>query len=403
MARLGNPERKLPPVVHVAGTNGKGSAIAFLRAFLEAAGYRVHVYTSPHLVNFNERIRLAGTLISDEELAALFVECEETVGAESITFFEIVTAAAFLAFSRTPADIVLLETGLGGRLDATNVIEKPALTVLTSISMDHQAYLGDTIEEIVREKAGILKLHVPCVCADLRRSRSVVQHWAERNEAPLIEEGTDFYATKSPGRFVYHEGQWTRRLPLPGLAGHHQIRNAALALACIGRLEGFDVPETALEAGMKAVTWPGRLQRLTEGALADRLPEGWELWLDGGHNLSAAKALSSQARSWRKMPLDMVIGMMRPRKPQAFLKPFMGRVRMLTTLAIPGQKESWGPDLLAEAATRNAIPVQPAEGLTDAIERIVAAADRPGRILVCGSLYLVGAALSKSGEDFYPV
>lgn len=403
LGALGNPEAKLPPVVHVAGTNGKGSVIAFLRAMLEAAGHRVHVYTSPHLVRFNERIRLNGRLIEDEELAALLAEAEAANAGQPITFFEITTAAAFLAFARHPADVLLMETGLGGRLDATNLVARPALTVLTPISLDHQDYLGETVEEIAREKAGILKAGVPCVVAKLgRKAGSAIREQAFQVGASVHEEGDEWFATKLPGGFALHEGNLTRRFPEPALAGPHQIRNAAQAVVCLDHLRDLVVPPAAIALGLKSVTWPGRLQHIPDGPLAGLLPEGWELWLDGGHNPAAASMLVLQARAWKGMPLHLVVGMTRPRDPGDFLEAFGGRAASLQAVPIPGQARAIPPEDLVAASRVRAIPAETAPDLPTALSRIAAQGGKPARVLVCGSLYLVGEALERCGEGYLP-
>jgi len=405
LERLGNPHHQLPPVVHVAGTNGKGSTVAFLRAMLEAAGYRVHVYTSPHLVHFNERIRLAGQLIDDADLSALLAECEAVNGGDPITFFEVTTAAAFLAFSRTPADILLLETGLGGRLDATNVIDRPLLSIITPVSVDHQNFLGDTLEEIAGEKAGILKPDVPCILA--RQERKADRKIAERAteiSAPLLREGKDWFVRTAGDEMVFEapfEGddpvRKTRRLPLPSLSGIHQQRNAALALAALERMPGFDVSDAAAALGLKSVEWPARLQHLRHGPLTDLLPAGWELWLDGGHNEAAAKAIRTQTRQWRDKPLHLVFGMLNSRDPEDFLKQLEARIGLLRGVAIPGEENTLSAERICEAATTWRMDNAPAVGVGAAVADIVAASDVPARILIAGSLYLAGTVLKDNG------
>ncbi len=395
LGRLGHPQRRLPAVVHVAGTNGKGSVIAFLRAFLEAAGHRVHVYTSPHLVRFNERIRLAGELISDIELITMLEECETANGGDPITFFEITTAAAFLAFSRHPADLLLLETGLGGRLDATSVVERPALTVLTPISVDHQRYLGDGLEKIAGEKAGILKAGVACVVASQQRKvEKVIARRAAEQGAPLIREGKDWFVR---GGVVLSSGGKTRRLPPPALAGAHQVHNAGLAVACLDQLGDFAVADAAIALGMKAVQWPARLQRLAGGPLVDILPDGWELWLDGGHNAAAARALARQARRWRERPLHLIFGMLRTKDPLAFLQPLAGKVNALRAVAIPGEESSLSAEETAAAAARLGIDAAAAVEIDAALQSLVDHFPGPARVLICGSLYLAGEVLRENG------
>ncbi len=396
----------MPPVVHVAGTNGKGSVIAFLRAIVEAAGYRTHVAISPHLVRFNERIRVAGEIISDEALVAVLEECEHVNGGDPITFFEITTVAALLAFSRTPADICLLETGLGGRLDATNVIKKPMLTAITPVSMDHQAYLGDTLEEILREKAGILKSGVPCVAAaQERKATRLLDRHCKDAGAPLFREGREWQVRqvkdeKKDGMLVLTDQggeSKTRRLPAPGLVGRHQFHNAGHAVACVDHLAGFMVTDSAIALGLKTVDWPARLQRLARGPLVDRLPEGWELWLDGGHNRAAAKTLAAQYRQWRDRPLHLIVGMLNNRDPVDFLQPLEGKLARVRTLAIPGEANAHDAETLAHAARTLRLDAEPATGLAAALDGITVDNDRPARVLICGSLYLAGVVLTENG------
>ena len=395
---LGNPQDRLPPVIHVAGTNGKGSVIAFLRAILEAAGHAVHVYTSPHLVHFNERIRLAGAEIEDAALVALLEECERVNADRPVTFFEITTAAAFLAFARQPADILLLETGLGGRLDATNLVARPALTVITPVSMDHQDFLGDTIDRIAAEKAGILKRGVTCVCAaQLRKAAQVIAERAESLNSPLLREGRDFFVVQQDSGLTYRAGERLRRLPVLGLPGKHQARNAALAIACIDALSGFSIPEVAIEKGLGAVEWPARLQRLSRGPLLDLLPEGWELWVDGGHNPAAGRALAEQGRQWRGKPLHLVVGMMSAKDPIGFLKPLAPRVVRLRAVPIPDASGSLPAKALADAAARLAIASAPAGSVAEALRNLAGADPTPARVLICGSLYLAGTVLRDNG------
>ncbi len=380
LARLGNPERRLPPVVHVAGTNGKGSVVAFLRAILEAAGYSAQAYTSPHLVRFNERVRLAGGDISDEALIALLEECEKANAGEVITFFEITTAAALLAFARAPADVLLLETGLGGRLDATNVVPRPALTVLTPVSVDHQYFLGETLAEIAGEKAGILKPGVVCVSAAQEdAAASVIAGRAAALGAPLVSGGRDWSVRGDGSGLVFEGGGRTRNLPPPALVGAHQAENAALA------------------QGMTAVEWPGRLQRLMRGPLVETLPAGWELWVDGGHNGSAAAAQAAHARHWRSRPLHLIFGILASKDPVAFLKPLAASTGRLRTVAIPGEEGSLGAGEAAAAGRSLGMDADASDTVAEALATIVARETRPARVLICGSLYLVGTVLAENG------
>jgi len=398
--KLGNPHLSLPPVVHVAGTNGKGSVLAFLRAFLEAAGYRVHVYTSPHLVSFHERIRLAGEPVSEEELTALLEECERANNGDPITFFEATTAAAFLAFSRHDADVVLLETGLGGRLDATNVVARPLVTAITPVSMDHQDYLGNTPEAIAKEKAGILKPGVPCIlAAQPRPAQKPFTQRAADLSVVLLHEGKDWSARVAGGHMAVTSGGRVREdLPLPGLAGKHQHTNAAQAIACLDvlRANGFDVSDTAIAQGLQSVDWPARLQHLTEGRLVALLPEGWELWLDGGHNPAAGKAIASQTRKWRDKPLHLICGMLKTKNPAGFMKPLLGRAKSLQAVSIPGEPNTLSAERTAETARAVGFEAREAENVEAAIRHLVEADPTPKRILICGSLYLAGSVLAQT-------
>ena len=397
LARLDHPERRLPPVIHVAGTNGKGSTVAFLRAFCEAAGLRTHVYTSPHLVRFAERVRVARALPDDAALLALLEEVEAANGGAPVTFFEITTAAALLAFSRQPADVCLLETGLGGRLDATNVVERPAATVLTPIAMDHQQFLGGRIEAIAAEKAAIMKRGVPCVVADQERKvAKVIEARALEYGVPLLKEGTDFHA-RATGDGLQYRGpgvEWT--LPAPALPGAFQIRNAALALATIERALP-QIPAAALALGMKSVNWPARLQRLVRGPLVDLLPADWELWLDGGHNPHAAEAVARHARTWRDRPLYAVFGILSTKDVDGYLKPLAARFHALRAVSIPGEAQALPAETGATKAREHFCPdARPAESVAAALADLTGHPG-PARVLICGSLYLAGSVLRDNG------
>ncbi|MCH8238572.1 MAG: bifunctional folylpolyglutamate synthase/dihydrofolate synthase, partial [Proteobacteria bacterium] len=337
---LGRPQDKLPGVVHVAGTNGKGSVIAFLKAILEAAGERVHVFTSPHLVRFHERIALAGAhgaeQIGEQTLSDYLRRVEAANGAEPITFFEITTAAAFLAFAEIPADYVLLETGLGGRLDATNVIEKPALTLITPISRDHDRYLGSELGQIAHEKAGILKPGVPCVIARQESAAlEVIEARAKKLGAPLLAHGEAWDAYEQHGRLIFQTGSGLRDLPLPRLLGRHQIDNAGAALAAIDALAGDSIADAALAAGLKAACWPARLQNLTGSALQAHVGNGTQIWLDGGHNVSAAQALAhamAEMEERAPQPLHLICGMMTGKDAAGFFRQFKGLAEWAATI-----------------------------------------------------------------------
>jgi dihydrofolate synthase/folylpolyglutamate synthase len=404
LEKLGRPQDRLPPVIHVAGTNGKGSVIAYLRAIFEAAGLSAHVYTSPHLVRFNERIRLAGRMIENAELVALFEECERANAGEPITFFEITTAAAMLAFSRTPADVVLLETGLGGRFDATNVVDRPAMTVITPVSMDHMDFLGDTIRQIAAEKAAIQKPGVPSIISpQMGQAQKVLLDYAEEVGAPAFAFGRDWRVRPSGDGFRYRSVRVQLDLPAPGLAGRHQLFNAGTAVACIEHLDGFEISDTAIRTGLSAAEWPARMQRLLDGPLNDMLPAGWELWLDGGHNPGAGSAIAETVSRWKTRPTYVILGMMRRKPAQNFLRPLAPLVKGLRGIAIPGHEDCHSGAELAEAALEVEIPsAKAALDVRSALADIVRTEKRPGRVLICGSLYLAGAVLALN-EDVEPM
>ncbi len=408
LAALGHPERALPPAIHVAGTNGKGSTLAFLRAMLEAQGYRVHVYTSPHLVRFHERIRLSGRLIAEDDLIALLEEAEQANGEDPITYFEITTCAAFLAFARERADVLLLETGLGGRLDATNVLDAPALTAITPIGLDHMQFLGDTIAQIAGEKAGILKPGRPAVFAPQKAAAAeVLQARAAEVGAPAFAHGTDWtYQANTGGQgFRYDGGRLTGDWPAPSLLGPYQIANAAMALACADRLDAFPVSVEAARTGLARAQWPGRMQRLADGALAKRLPDDWELWLDGGHNADAGQVLAAAVDAWQgdpatARPLHVVFGMLNSKQPVEFLTPLVPRSASLTAVAIPGEEASHSAGESAGFARQaGAARVAQADSVPAALDAL--ARDHAGagsaRVLICGSLYLAGKVLALDG------
>ncbi|MFM9847996.1 MAG: bifunctional folylpolyglutamate synthase/dihydrofolate synthase [Hyphomicrobiaceae bacterium] len=404
LGQLGHPERKLPPVIHVAGTNGKGSTIAFLKAIFEAAGCRVHVYTSPHLVRFNERIAIPDAdgraqPIQEPQLMRLLERVAEVNGGAPITFFEITTAAAFLAFSEMPADVVLLEVGLGGRFDATNVIDAPALTVVTPISMDHADKLGDTVEKIAFEKAGIMKRGVPCVVAKQTPAVSgVLEGEAAGRGVPLIRWGQDFDAFEQRGRLVFQQQDQLLDLAFPALIGPHQIVNAGTAIAAALAFGDPRITETAIGRGLTDARWPARMQRLGPGALSGLLREECELWLDGGHNPAGGQAIAQtladlEERSPR--PLHMVVGMMGQKDAAGFLEPFQGLARRMIAVPIPDAHEAAAaPDALVDIAEGIGLPAETADSVPAALRRIMESTDGPVRILICGSLYLAGHVLA---------
>jgi dihydrofolate synthase / folylpolyglutamate synthase len=392
LSALGDPHLALPPVVHVAGTNGKGSTLAYLRAMCEAAGERVHVYTSPHLVRFNERIRVAGDLIPDADLAAILEEIERVNAGAPITFFEVTTAAAFLAFARTKADRTLLETGMGGRLDATNVVPKPELVAMTPISFDHMQYLGDTLEAIASEKAGIVKASVPCVVGvQPPEASAVFDSRAAALGAPLRRHGREWNFAVRGGGFEFR-GRKARDLPPPALPGAHQYANAALAVACA---EELGLPDAAIAAGVARAEWPARLQRLAHGPLAAALPTNVALFLDGGHNEAAGEALAL----WEPgKKIDLVFGMLSTKNPGDFLRHVAPRTRRLRAIAIPGEALSLPASAIAEAARDAGIAdVAESESVDAAIRELAPRAHADVPILICGSLYLCGTVLASNG------
>jgi dihydrofolate synthase/folylpolyglutamate synthase len=397
LAALGHPHDRLPPVIHVAGTKGKGSTVAIMRACLEAAGYRVHAYTSPHLVRFHERIRLAGRLIDEEALVAVLDDCERANRGLPITFFEITNAAAFVAFAREPADILLLEVGVGGRLDSTNVVRHPAVTAITPVSLDHQAFLGDTVAAIAGEKAGILKPGVVGVVAPQPdEAERVIEDRAAAIGSPLYRSGREWRCAAAVRGMRYEGERWRLDLPAPSLLGAHQILNAGTAIACLEKLAGFALPETAIAEGLRHIDWPARLQHLERGPLLDMLPRGWELWLDGGHNPAAGEVLGAVAAGWQDRPLDLVVGMLNTKDAAGFLAPLAPHVRSLHAVAIPGEENPLPAEAIAAAAASVGIAAEPAESIAAALRDIV---DRPGpvRILICGSLHLAGIVLAENG------
>jgi dihydrofolate synthase / folylpolyglutamate synthase len=403
LAALGHPERRLPPIVHVAGTNGKGSLVAYLRSMAEAAGYRVHVYTSPHLVRFNERIRVAGHIIEDDTLDEILTECEEANAEQPITFFEITTVAAYLAFSRVPADLAVIEVGMGGRYDATNVIE-PTVSAITPIGYDHTGFLGDKLEGIAGEKAGILKHAVPGVIGRQRDiATEVIAAEAAKLAAPLFRMGREWQVTPTASGFRYESDLQSFDLPAPALAGAHQLDNAATAVACIERLRaaGFAIDEAAIRKGLATVEWPARLQRLTRGPLVDALPPGSELWLDGGHNEDCGLALARMAADWAKepgaLPLYLVFGMLTTKDASGFLRPLARHATAARAVPFPEGHSAYTPAEACEKAAEVGLDCLPVNDIGAALEDLLATQPAPMRILVCGSLYLAGAVLARNG------
>jgi dihydrofolate synthase / folylpolyglutamate synthase len=397
LAALDNPQEKLPPVVHVAGTNGKGSTVATLRACLEAGGYRVHAYISPHLVRFHERIRLAGKLIEEAALIALLEECEYANREAPITYFEITTAAAFLAFARTPADIVLFETGLGGRLDATNVVRHPAVSAITPISLDHQAFLGDTIAQIAGEKAGILKPGAPAVIGPQpMEAAAVIEARAVELSAPLSRWQREWRCIADGAGMHFTGEHWRLDLPPPSLPGAHQIANAGTAIACLEQLEDFPLPPEAIASGLRRIEWPARLQRLTCGPLVELMPPGWELWLDGGHNPGAGAVLAEFVAGWHDRPVFLVVGMLNTKDSAGFLGSLAPHAQALAAVTIPGEQNPLPAEAIATAAFSAGLVASTAASVDAAIGNF-SSRPSPGRILICGSLHLAGKVLVENG------
>lgn len=393
LAALDHPERKLPPVIHIAGTNGKGSTQAMMRAGLEGAGKSVHAYTSPHLARFHERIRVAGELISEEYLTEVLDECYTANGGESITYFEITTCAAMLAFARTPADYTLLEVGLGGRVDATNVIDTPALTIITPVSIDHQQFLGDTLPDIAGEKAGIIKRGVPCIVGPQEDAAlDVIEAKAARLGAPVFAYGQHWHVSTERGRLIYQDETGLLDLPMPALLGAHQVQNAGAAIAGLRAL-GFG--EDACAAAMADATWPARMQRLKSGNLVDSVPS-LELWLDGGHNASAALAISDLLDTLPKRETHLICGMLNTKDVSGYMKPLAQHVHALQTVSIPGETNTLPSDVTAKAARDAGMTAHEADSIDSALKAIFKASPN-ARVLICGSLYLAGHVLRENG------
>lgn len=401
LAKLDDPQRKLPPTIHVAGTNGKGSTVAFMRAILEAAGLRVHVYTSPHLVRFHERIRLAGRLVGEDQLVDAFQRCESANAGASITMFEITTVAALLLFSEIPADALLLEVGLGGRFDATNVIERPRASVITPISFDHPEFLGRTIGEIASAKAGIVKAGAPVFCGPQPdEALREIEREVRRARTTLTLADRDFQAREENGRMIFEDARGLVDLPRPRLAGRHQIGNSALAIACLRQVFP-ELPAAAYDQGVSRAEWPARLQLLARGALAARAPRGAELWLDGGHNEAGGRALAEamgELEEKSSRPLVLICGSLSSKDTRAFLAPFAGLAQELLALPIHGEHAARSAEDVAALARSVGVPAASCATVEQALD-LLAARDWPipPRLLICGSLYLAGEILAANG------
>ncbi|NOD64513.1 MULTISPECIES: folylpolyglutamate synthase/dihydrofolate synthase family protein [unclassified Ruegeria] len=393
LAALDNPQLKLPPVIHIAGTNGKGSTQAMIRAGLEGVGHSAHAYTSPHLARFHERIRLTGDLISETDLTAVLDECYAANGGENITYFEITTCAALLAFAREKADYTLLEVGLGGRLDATNVVENPAVTVITPVSIDHEQFLGNTLGKIAAEKAGIIKPGVPCIVGPQQdEALEVIEYTAARLGAPLLVHGQHWHVHEENGRLIYQDETGLRDLPSPNLLGAHQIQNAGAALAVLRHL---DMGDDAYEAAVTKAEWPARMQRLKTGPLIEQAPQA-ELWLDGGHNAAAGIALADVLAKLPQKPTHMICGMLNTKDVTGYLAPLAGQAASLTAVSIPGEAATLSAEETATAAAKVDLPASTAGSVSDALASITSQ-DPQARVLICGSLYLAGNVLRENG------
>jgi len=406
LEQLDHPERKVPPVIHVAGTNGKGSTVAYLRAMLEAAGLRVHAYTSPYLVRINESFRLGrpggGVLVNDDELLAAFDDCERINAGAPLTFFEAKTAVAFGLFARHPADVLLLEVGLGGRLDSTNVIEAPLASVITSISMDHTEFLGDSLQAIAGEKAAIIKRGVPVISADQPREvMAVIEQQAGRMRAPLFAAGESWHVSVECGRLVYQDDRGLMDLAAPKLFGRHQFDNAGLAIATLRAIASLKIRSAAFEAGIVSAEWLARMQRIPSGQLIGLGPPGCEIWLDGGHNAEGGRVVAAALGDLEERvsrPLVVIAGMMANKDAGAFLANFAGLTRHIMAVAIPDQPNAMPPERLADAARALGMRVEISVGVEAALRTLAGLAyEIPPRILITGSLYLAGHVLALNG------
>ena len=395
LAELGHPERSLPPVIHVAGTNGKGSTCAFLRAMAESAGMRVHVATSPHLVRFNERIRLAGHLVTDEQLLTTLDEIERINAGQPITVFEVLMAATFLLFARIPADLVILEVGLGGRFDATNVVDRPIACAITSISLDHREMLGDTLAKIAFEKAGIIKQGIPVTTGQqTAEAFAVIAAQATALAAPLLSRGRYWRVTPHETGFLYSDVAGTLDLPRPALPGAHQYDNAGIAIATI-RASGLDIPDTAIAHGIASAEWPARMQRLT-GTLTKLLPANWELWLDGGHNPGGGQAIAEHVMlAWADRPTHLIVGMKKAKDTAEFLAPLLPLAASIWAVSEPGQYSALPVEAIIAAAQGHARAGPTVEQALRGLPP-----GPPSRVLICGSLYLAGEVLKSDGWPY---
>ena len=392
LVAIGSPEKKLPPVIHIAGTNGKGSTQAMLRAGIEAAGKRVHAYTSPHIERFHERITIAGTHICEEHLTTILDECYIANGPNPITFFEITTCAALLAMARSNADYSLIEVGLGGRLDATNVVELPKLCIITPVSVDHEHFLGNTIPKIAREKAGIIKKGVPVVVGpQIDDAMKVIEDIASSRRAPLLIYGQHWHVSRERDRMIYQDETGLLDLPLPVLPGEHQIQNAGAALAALRHLK---IPQQAIEQAVTNASWPARMQRLKDGPFV-KLAGQAELWLDGGHNAAAGNAIGKYLASLPKRPTFLICGMLNTKDIKGFLTPLAQQANRLIAVSIPNQTNTLPAKVTANQASNAGLEATTALDVASAIQEAIQT-EPHARILICGSLYLAGAVLREN-------
>jgi dihydrofolate synthase / folylpolyglutamate synthase len=406
LAQLDHPERKVPPVIHIAGTNGKGSTVAYLRAMLEAAGLRVHAYTSPYLVRINECFRLGraggGVLVGDAELTAALEHCEQINAGAPLTFFEAKTAAAFYLFAQHPADVLLLEVGLGGRLDSTNVIDAPLASVIASIGMDHTEFLGNTLAAIASEKAAIITRNVPVISTEQSSEvMTVIKQQAKRMRAPLFAAGEGWHVNVERGRLVYQDDRGLMDLAAPKLFGRHQFDNAGLAIATLRAIDSIKIPSAAFEAGIVNAEWPARMQRISSGTLIGFGPPGSEIWLDGGHNVDGGRVVAAALGDLEERvsrPLVVIAGMMANKDAGGFLANFAGLTRHIIAVPIPDQSAAMPPERLADAARLLGMRVEISDGVEAALRTLAGLAyEIPPRILITGSLYLAGHVLALNG------
>ena len=397
LKNLGNPHERLPPVIHVAGTNGKGSIIAFMRAIAEAAGLKVHVYTSPHLVKFNERIRIAGEVVSNEMLLTLLDECEKVNQGHPITFFELTTAIAFLIFSRIPGDLVLLETGLGGRLDATNVLTRPEVTALTPISLDHVEFLGSDITKIAAEKAAIMRPGITSVVAhQMAEVNHIISDTASNVNALCQFQGQDWDFKALEDKLNVRTSRRNSEFSFPCLQGIHQHQNAAQAIACLDAIKKFQFSNFHVEFGLLNAKWLGRLQQLRVGPIVECLKPGWEIWVDGGHNAAAGKILADQAGVWNDRPLFLIFGMIKTKNPEAFIAPLCQYISGVVTVEIEGETSTIKAEKLASLVNKKGISAIPMPSIKEGMKKLMTLSHTPARVLICGSLYLAGQVLDRN-------